>query len=97
MRGHNIDKLKCVVRQPANGKNQRRTNQQGGRLLVAPVCSQGAPAAVEVRDDEATVDGNTEEGTHVIHQESRNQEEQPLVSAHRPRATPVKVDVGDLG
>lgn len=52
---------------------------------------------MEVRDDEATVDGDTEEGGHVINQEGWNQEEQPLVSAHRPRATTIKVDVGDLG
>lgn len=97
MRGHNIDKLKCIIRQPANCENQRWTNQQSGSLLVAPVGGQSATAAVEVRDDEATVDGDTEERGHVIEQERRDQEEQPLVSAHWPRATLIEVNVGDLG
>ena len=72
MRGHNIDKLKCIIRQPANCKNQHWTNQQSGGLLVAPVGGQSAPAAVEVRDDEATVEGDTEERGHVIEQERRD-------------------------
>lgn len=97
MRGHDIDKLKRVIRQPANCEDQRRANEQSCGFLVAPVSCQRAPAAPQVRNDEATVDGNAEERRHVINQEGGNQEEQPLVTAHRPRATLVKVDVGDLG
>lgn len=97
MRGHDIDKLKCVIWQPAYCKNQRRSDQQSGGFLVASASGQRAPAAMKVSDDEAAVNGDTEERGHVINQESRNQEGQPLVSAHFPRATHIEVDVRDLG
>lgn len=60
---------KCIIRQPAYCKNQCWSNQQSGSFLVAPVSGQSAPAAMEVTDDEATVDSNTEERGHVINQE----------------------------
>lgn len=52
---------------------------------------------MQVRDDEAAVDGDAEEGAHVVEEEGRDQEEEPLVPAHRPRAATVKVNVGNLG
>lgn len=97
VRGHNIDKLQSVIRQPANREHHCGADQQSRGLLVASVGGQRAPAASQLGDDEAAVDGDAEEGRHVINQEGRDQEEEPLVTAHRPRAALVKVDVGDLG
>lgn len=53
-------------------------------------------AAPELGDDEATVEGDAEKRGHVAKQESRNQEGQPLLPAHQPRATHIKVYVGDF-
>lgn len=95
--GHDIDKLQCIIRQPADCKHNGGGDEQSSGFFVAAVSSQGRPAAPEVGDDEATVDGDAEQRGHVVNQESRNQEEQPLVAAHRPRTPHVKVDVGDFG
>lgn len=95
--GRDIDKLERVIRQPADGKHNGGGDEQSGRFLVAAVSSQGRPAAPEVGDDEAAVDGDAEQRGHVVNQERRNQKEQPLVPAHRPRTPHIKVYVGDFG
>lgn len=95
--GRDIDKLERIVRQPADRKHDGRGEEQGGGFLVAAISGQGAPAAPEVGDDEAAVDGDAEQRGHVVNQESGYQEEQPLVPPHRPRATHIKVYVGDFG
>lgn len=95
--GRDIDKLECIIWQPADGKHDGGGDEQSGRFLVAAVSSQGRPAAPEVGDDEATVDGNAEQRGHVVNQESGNQEEEPLVAAHRPRTPHIEVYVGDFG
>lgn len=96
MRGQNIDKLKCIVWQPANCKNQSWTNEQRSSVLVASVGGQRAPAAMEVRDDKAAVNGDAEERGHIVNQKGRNQEVEPLVLANGPHATTTEVNVGDL-
>lgn len=95
--GHDIDELECVVRQPADRKHNSGGDEQSRGFLVAAVSSQGPPAAPEVGDDEATVDGDAEQRGHVVDQESGYQEEQPLVPADRPRTAHIKVYVGDFG
>lgn len=95
--GHDIDKLERVIRQPADGEHHGGGDEQSRGFLVAAVSSQGGPAAPEVGDDEAAVDGDAEQRGHVVDQESGDQEEEPLVPAHRPRAAHVKLYVGDLG
>lgn len=82
--------------QPANCKNQSWTNEQRSSFLVASVGGQRAPAAMEVRDDKAAVNGDAEERGHIVNQKGRNQEVEPLVLANGPRATTTEVNVGDL-
>lgn len=95
--GHDIDKLERVIRQPADGEHHGGGDEQRRGLLVAPVGGQRGPAAPQVGDDEAAVDGDAEQRGHVVDQEGRDQEEEPLAPAHRPGAAHVKVDVGDFG
>lgn len=96
MRRENIDKLKRVIQQPANCENQGGADEKGCSFLIASVSNQGAPTAVEVGDDEATVDSDAQQGGYIVDQEGRDKEEQPLLPTNRPCAANVKVDVGDL-
>lgn len=97
VRGHDVDELHGVIRQPADGEDHGGADQQGSGLLVAPVGGQRDPAAPQLGDDEAAVDGDAEQWRHVVNQEGRYQEEEPLVTANQPSAALVKVDVGDFG
>lgn len=63
---------------------------------VAFLLRQRAPAAMEVRDDKAAVNGDAEERGHIVNQKGRNQEVEPLVLANGPRATTTEVNIGDL-